>query len=190
MRVESHHPALAALKLEVEAQWGRPSRSPKEFAELSSVIEGATGRPISDLTLQRLWGYRPGYSSISGFTLDTLCLYLGFSCWEEFCLHIQVDGACESDLFEGSSLRISHLTPGQLIRIAWLPNRLCVLRYLGEYRFEAVETRNSKLNAGDTFTCMHIQCGKAMYVSHLVREEKDWEYIIGSHHGLTQVEVL
>ncbi|MBQ7623376.1 MAG: hypothetical protein IJS66_06535 [Bacteroidales bacterium] len=85
---------------------------------------------------------------------------------------------------------IDSLAVGTRIRIGWLPDRLCVIKYLGNYRFEAVETRNSKLCAGDTFTCVHMQLGKEMCLDRLVRENLDLNYVIGTRNGLTTLEII
>ena len=74
------------------------------------------------------------------------------------------------------------------MRIAWLPNRVCVLSYLGDYRWRVEEAVNSKLHAGDTFSCRTIAQDQALIVDHLYTRDSDYEgYAIGGKNGLTLV---
>ena len=68
-----------------------------------------------------------------------------------FCRQLAAQGVLESELVSGRhGIRAEDLAIGSLIRIAWLPDRECTLRYLGERQFEAVETQHAKLQPGDT----------------------------------------
>ena len=55
----------------------------------------------------------------------------------------------ESELFDGEKITVANLEPGTTIRIGWRPDRVCIIRYLGEGMFETLESVNAKLG---TFT--------------------------------------
>ena len=77
------------------------------------------------------------------------------------------------------------------MRIAWLPNRVCILSYLGDYRWRIEEAINSKLQAGDTFSCRTIAQGEVLIVDHLKTAKGTFEgYSMGNKNGLTLVKKL
>ena len=77
------------------------------------------------------------------------------------------------------------------MRIAWLPDRICVLNYLGDYRWRVEEAVNSKLHVGDTFSCRVMAQGEVLSVDHVVTANGTFEgYYMGGKNGLTIVEKL
>ena len=64
-----------------------------------------------------------------------------------------VQGKNQSELFFGSGCYAEDLDPDDEIIVKWLPNRQCVFRYLGNSKFVVVESKNSQLDVGDTFSC-------------------------------------
>ena len=60
--------------------------------------------------------------------------------------------------------KLTYLTPDRshelgvpindMVKISWLPDRMCSLRYLGDNRFIVVESQNAKLLPGDTFSTL------------------------------------
>ena len=70
------------------------------------------------------------------------------------------------------------------------PAVMCIIRYLGNLRFKAVETHNSKLCAGDRFSCLQMQLGKELCLDNLVHDNSDMRYVAGNRNGLTVLEVL
>ena len=50
------------VKQAAEARFGSKPNSPSDFAELSLHIKMATNKDISSDTLNRLWGYKKGYT--------------------------------------------------------------------------------------------------------------------------------
>lgn len=190
MRISTHCPELAALRLAVEQKFGSPIRVPRHFTSLSFDMEETLKEYLSETTLQRVWHYKSGYNTVSINTLNVLCHYIGYSDWDKFCLDIKSSTPIESLLFEGDSIRIADLDIGTVIKIGWLPDRVCLIKYLGGFRFEALETHNSKLSAGDIFTCVGIQKGRPMCIENLVRGNSDMSYVIGSKNGLTSLEII
>ncbi len=190
MRVKINKPEIMALRLAVENKFGCPLRAPRHFTALSYEIEETAREYLSETTLQRLWQYKVGYPTAAIQTLNVLCHYLNISDWETFCNRIDDMSGVESTMHSNDGIDIDSLKIGTRIRIGWLPDRLCVVRYLGDYRFEAVETHNSKLCVGDTFTCINMQKGREMYLDCLKRGQSEMSYVIGTRNGLTTLEIV
>ena len=190
MKIDINCPEIAALRIAVEKKFGCPVRSPRYFRSLSFEIEENLKEYLSETTLQRLWQYKVGYSTVAIHTLNVLCRYAGLSDWESFCENLKQESNVESFLFEGESVDVAQLQAGTMIRIGWCPDRICIIKYLGNYRFEAIETHNSKLCAGDTFTCMKMQKGRELFLDNLIRGNADMSYAVGTNNGLTTLEIL
>ena len=83
------------------------------------------------------------------------------------------------------------LQPGQSIEVTWLPNRRCVFRYFGDMRFEVVESVNSKLSVGDTFTSTFFLTGQPLYMDQLLQSaQPPVSYVAGNSGGLQSVTLL
>ncbi len=191
MRVKINKPEIAALRLAAEDKFGCPLRAPRHFTALSFEIEETTKEYLSETTLQRLWQYKAGYPTAAIQTLNVLCHYLGISDWEAFCSSINDSSGIESQMRSNDGIDIDSLKAGTRIRFGWLPDRLCVVKYLGDHRFEAVETHNSKLCVGDTFTCINMQKGREMCLDRLKRKgQPEMSYVIGTRNGLTSLEIV
>lgn len=190
MRTKINIPEIAELRSDVEKTFGSTILTPRNFTALSDAIMAKLQEYISETTLQRLWLYKPGYVTVATHTLDILSRYLGHRDWTSYCESLHSSSREESEMFSGPVINVRDLNVGTLVRITWQPDRECVIKYLGNYRFEAVETHNSKLSKGDTFSCMQIQEGRELVLDHLVRESTDMRYVIGSKNGLTSAVVL
>lgn len=170
--IEVHQAKQAA-----EKRYGTTPDSPADFAELSLHIKLATGKDISSDTLSRLWGYKKGYQRVRGSVVEILNTY-GHA--DE-----------ESGFVYQSAIKADTLQPGQRVRIAWLPDRICTIEYLGDYRWRVAEVQNSKLQAGDTFSCRVIAKGQAMVVDNLTTAQSHYDgYVIGGKNGITVIEIL
>lgn len=191
MATRTDSPQVTALLDAVEKTFGRPVRTPSDFVLVADRIESRTHEHISDSTIKRLWNPRLGYATVSDRTLNVLARYAGYPHFMGFCRQLAAQGVLESELVSGRhGIRAEDLAIGSLIRIAWLPDRECTLRYLGERQFEAVETQHAKLQPGDTFFCSSFLPGRPLYVDHLCHDGEIYEqYGMGTEHGLTRVEV-
>lgn len=166
--------AISQLKKAVEVRFGCTPASPADFGELSIAVLRVTGERISPDTLSRVWGYKKGYPSIRQSTVRVLDRY--------------AKANEESDFIHTAAIHADECQKGDRVRIAWLPNRVCVLSYLGDYRWRVEEAVNSKLHAGDTFSCRTMAQDQALIVDHLHTEYADYEgYAIGGKNGLTLV---
>jgi hypothetical protein len=165
---------LLQIRKSVESRLGSVPDSPADFAELSLHVKMATGKEISADTLSRIWGYKKGYHTVRRSVVEIL---------EEYG---RADS--ESDFLYDVVVKADETPVGGRVRIAWLPDRVCVLEYKGGYRWEIKEISNSKLHAGDSFSCRVLAQGQALIVDNLQSGGQHIVgYTIGGRNGLTVV---
>lgn len=183
------------LREQVEKTVGFQLKTHSQFVALMDLIDERLREHVSESTLERVWGYSTrGYDTISQRTLDVLSRIVGADNWDDFCRRLRVDSKCESELFPCDGVVSSELAVGTRLRIGWMPDRLCVIRYLGDNRFVAEHTENSSIRPGDTFSCMQFQRGREMYFDCFCRageasSERN-RYVVGQRNGLTTLDVL
>ena len=165
--------AINQLKRAVEVRFGHVPSGPADFGELSIAIFKTTGERISSDTLSRIWGYKKGYSSVRQSTVRVLEQY--------------AKANEESDFIHTNAIHADECQKGDRVRIAWLPDRICVLSYLGNYRWRVEDTVNGKLHAGDTFSCRTMAQDHPLIVDHLHTEYANYEGYAISKNGLTLV---
>ena len=192
MAINTKLPQITALKLAVEKRFGHTIESRTDFVLLTTEIENVTHEHLAENTLRRLWGRLKGYDTVYTRTLDVLCKYIGYDHWSAFCQALQTENNIESDIIRGKeSISVEELTPGNRVRIGWLPDRLCVIEYVGGRTFRAIQTQNSTLQEGDTFECSIILKNYPLFVDNLVHGgEHCQRYSIGINNGLTILELL
>jgi hypothetical protein len=192
MAVRTDIPQIAALRNAVEKHFGHPIESRTDFSLLAQEIERVTHDHIAENTLRRLWGKIAGYGTVFTRTLDVLCRYVGYEHWKTFCTEIQNSSPRESDLIsKGTTIKVENLVSGDRIRIGWLPDRICVVEYVGGRTFKAIDAKNSTLQVGDTFECSIMIKNYPLFVDNLVHGgEHCTRYSIGLTNGLTTLEKL
>lgn len=165
------------VKQAVAARFGKEPHVPSDFAVLSLAIEQTTGQTLNADTLSRIWGYKKGYSTVRKNTIDILRTY--------------ADAHVESDFVYSQVVHADNLTVGTQVELAWLPDRHCVIEYMGEWRWKVIEVANSKLHVGNTFSCRSIAISEPLLVDYLCTEEGTFDaYQIGGKNGLTLVRLL
>ena len=164
---------ISQLKKAVEVRFGYVPATPADFGELSISISKMTGERLSPDTLCRIWGYKKGYSSVRQSTVRVLDRYA----------HANE----ESDFIHSNAIHADECKKGDRVRIAWLPDRICVLSYLGNYRWRVEETVNGKLQVGNTFSCRTMAQNQPLIVDHLHTEYANYEGYAISKNGLTLV---
>jgi hypothetical protein len=195
MSIRRDTPQITALRERVECRFGKKLSVHADFLALVAVIEMEQRQHISESTLERVWGYSTrGYDTISLHTLDVLSHYAAGCCWENFCRLLHTKSGCESELFDVEHISSSDLAIGDRLLIGWLPDRLCEVRYLGSNRFVAERCENSKMQAGDTFSCLQFTLGKEVVLADLHQvgtpENRLKMYSVGSKNGLTTLRHL
>lgn len=193
MSIQRNIPQIKALCLQVEAHRGRQLKTHYDFLELVTEIEKSLRVHISESTLERVWGYSTrGYDTVSLRTLNVLAEHIGYEGWTDFCSKLRETNGSESEMFSLDSISTSDLRTGDYLRIGWLPDRMCVVRYLGSNRFVATDCQNSTMQAGDTFTCLQFAIGQPLYMTNFNAPDdgtSDRCYVAGQKNGLTTLEL-
>lgn len=194
MNIRSDAPQVVALRNEVEKIAGTVS-SHSVFEKLSGLIEIKCHEYVSVTTLERLWGYSTrGSNNMSVRILDILARFTGSKDFKNFCEEVLKERCLESEMFVAKDAIIcSELAVGTCIRLAWLPDRVCEVEYIGNNRFFAIRTENSSIRPGDSFSCIQIQKGRELYMDCFARKGEPVgsdRYVVGQLSGLTIVEIL
>lgn len=192
MNIKTDIPQIALLRERIEKSIDFPLNTHGDFLRLSAGIEFTLREHMSESTLERLWGYSTRrYDTVSVRTLNVLCRFIGIHSWEQFCESLSSEGR-DSELFTGSTINAADLAVGTRIRIGWLPDRMCTVRYLGDNRFVAEETQNSTMQSGDTFSCLQFQKGRELHLDDFRKADPSerFRYVVGINSGLTTLEVL
>ena len=148
----------------IEAEVGGKMQTPKDFEQLAEKVEKRTKEHLSESTLMRLWGYRPGVTTRQS-TLDILSRFLGYADYVTFCQWCAENKELQSDEVLARHLYTEELKVGAQLVLTWYPDRRCVVRLLGDGVFTIVEAVNTKLSAGDTFRCDLFIEGEPLYMS-------------------------
>ncbi len=174
----------------IEMSVHRKMKTSPDFEYLSEAIARRCKSKLSVSTLKRLWGYDRRYHNPYYNTLSILSRFLGFKEWDDF-LHNKNLNSPTSFSYTASSLFSTELEVGDQVWIAWKPNRLCLLAYLGDNRFEVCDAANTKLRVGDSFTCSHFSEGIPLYLDGYVHQGRDpVTFVVGYAGGLTMVRVM
>jgi len=192
MASKSDSPQVAALMAALEKTFGRPVRTPFDFVLVADRIEDRTHEHISDSTVKRLFKPNLRYATVSDRTLNVIARYVGYPHFEAFCQQLARNGLKESEIATvQGGIRTEDLDVGDLVCIAWQPDRECTLRYLGNRRFEAIAAQNATLQPGDTFCCSSFLPGRPLYVDDFRHGQETFpQYAMGTVHGLTRVSLL
>lgn len=182
---------IVILRNLIEESVGRKIKTPTDFSFLTGVIMERTKEMLSVTTLKRIWGYIDGYDTTRYATLSILARCVGYKDWESFEQNYCNSDQESSKLLFGESLNVQDLAEGTLIRIAWNPDRECLLRVLGKGNFEVLESVNSKLKANDTFHCSLMILNQPLYIDNLVQANHESAlFVVGNKGGLTKIEVV
>lgn len=195
MSIQANIPQIAALRREVGERFGGQLKTHVHFVALTDAIESVLREHISPTTLERVWGYSTRhYDTVSRRTLDVLARYAGQGSWDEFCTRLKDEAGSESDFFTEGIMAVSALKEGTRLRLGWQPDRVCEVRYMGNYRFVVESVANGSLRVGDTFSCMQFQLGRLMYMDCFQRDgetpAENQRYAVGRENGLTLLEVI
>ena len=194
MTIKSDIPQICALRERIEKKLGKTLNTHSDFVELTSLIELELRQHISESTLERVWNYSTrGYDGVSLRTLNVLCNFAMDCNWNAFCEILMKENKIDSKLFNLETISTKDLKAGDKIRIGWLPNRLCTVRYLGDNRFIAEQCENSTMKEGDIFSCIQFILGKELVMSDFCQASSSTgnnTYIVGRDHGITTLNLI
>jgi hypothetical protein len=197
MNFKSDLPEIAAIRAEVERKIGIPLRTHNDFVLLADQIDCELKEHMSETTLERVWGYSTrGYDTVSHRTLSVLARYLGHADWNAYTEHLRHEAQRESEYFSHDTILCQDIAVGTRVRLGWQPNRIIVVRYLGNNRFVTEISENSSIQPGDKFSCLQLQKGQPLYMDLFQRATDNGEpdpgsrYVVGQNNGLTTAEIL
>ena len=193
MSVPANIPQVAALKKAVEDKIEKPLSTHSEFTALVEDIQIITGYHTSESTYERLWAYSTRKcKAISIHILDVLCKYVGFNNWADFLQYCSSVSPVESeDIIPEGAVDASAITQGTEIRLAWLPDRQMIVRCIGKCRFEVVESVNTGISVGDTFSAIIFQKGRELFLDkYLDATGIEHRYAVGQKNGLSSVQII
>ncbi len=197
MNFKTDLPQIVALRQQVEAKAGITLKTHGDFLRLVKIIEETMKEHISESTLERVWGYSTrGYDSISLRTLSLLSRFIGDEGFQAFCLRLKDKAQIESEMFVADAIVTNTLEMGDRLQIGWLPDRLILVRYLGNNRFVVEDSENSSIQSGDKFSCLQMQKGREMYMDLFQRATEkgtpnpNARYVVGQQNGLTTLKVV
>ena len=172
------------LREMIEKMVGRKMVVPRDFAWLSEKVEERTQQRVSASTLRRFWGYVSEGVSASKFTKNVLANFLGYADFEELGLS-QGTGERQSQMVIGKEISCDDLYEGQMLKLSWLPDRTCIIRYQENGSFKVVSSENTRLAKDDTFECHHFINHEPAYL-HVWKhgDDKPVTYAIGKKNGI------
>ena len=184
-------PELIELCTTIEQWAGKTMSGPNDFDALSMKIWDKTHIQLSSSTLKRIWGYYNDTGKAHRSSLDILSRCLGYTGYTEFLQQLSKKQKPTSEYIANSTIRTEDLAVGATIRLAWLPNRMVVVKFLGNLLFEVIESHNSKLKVGGTFTCAYFIKNHPLYLDKLrYGDGAPVSYVLGKSGGLTEVTLL
>ena len=190
MAVPVNSPIVALLRKEFEELFGQPIKTPCDFFAAAGFASDKAHATISESTMRRLYKPEDAYPNYSDTTLNVVSVALGYKHFKDFCDHVSKSGIQDSELSCGEHyIKADDLDVGDRIYIAWLPDRECSLKYLGNYRFEVDEVVNATIVKGDRFSCRCFTQDKCLLVDDLEHDGKRIaSYIMGKSNGLACVK--
>ena len=173
----------------LKAKSGSDLRLPADCEFLSLDIQSKTGVRIGATTLKRLVGFAHDERTPHTSTLDVIARYLGYAHWDELA-KIEDSGNSAFDASDGE-VRSADLQPDACVEIAYLPDRIVRMRYLGNQRYQVVESQNSKLQVGDEVEIQNFVLHHPLLALNVWRNgEPLGQFTAGSISGLSSVKVL
>ena len=178
---------LAFLKQAVERKYAGRVASTADFVRLSEAMEDQ----VSPSTLKRLWGYVGMQVQPRKATLDALSRYVGFRDYGAFVEDLRSSVLVSSLYFHSARIDAASLQEGDTLQLGWRPDRIVMLKYLGDRRFRVMESVHSKLEPGDEFDLSSIVKGFPLIIPEIDRKgEKTASFSAGRDGGILVVKTL
>lgn len=189
--MDKKSPEIIELRHRIELTINRKIKTPSDFDYLVQKVWETMHETISISTLKRLWGYVEGGSKPRNSTLNLLSRFIGYEDWDDFLKALDNENDIPSEKILTEHIETQHLKTGDTIEVAWLPNRHCLFRYLGNRTFIVEKSSNSKLKAGNTFMCSLFVYEEPLYIENLIQEgHPPIAYVVGKKNGLTLLRLI
>ncbi len=155
---------IKELCRQVEASVNRKISTPADFEFLVGVVWERTHETISVSTLKRMWGYVRGGESLREKTLDQLSRCVGFGSWDEFLKDQYCCNEAERDVCLYDVILSEDVEEGSVVEVSWRHGRKCRLSYLGNNRYQVIETTGGNYALGDIILCAAFYKNGKMFV--------------------------
>ena len=162
-----------------------------DFDILSQSIIDSTSENLSVNTLKRLFGFKTDKVVPRVSTMDIIAQYLGYADYGSLIKNLGEDA--DISLFTPiDCLEVQELEKGTQIRVAYDPNRVFFLTYLGDCQFIVNDVEGSKsIRKGDLLTITQLAVGHRFVVAHVIRDGEDLgAYESAKFKGLKSVEII
>lgn len=178
--------SIERLKEDVLQKMGHTLDSPTDFDYLALQVKNVTGEDISSTTLKRLFGYIPSQGSTRKSSLSILARYLGFTGWSSYTDSTHVN----SGFISKKVVMADKLSEGNMIEVAWAPDREVTFVALGESRFAVTKSVNSQLVVGDIAEVVMFIINQPLQVRNVIHEGKNMgPYSAGLNGGLIKLNI-
>lgn len=179
-------PWYEALCSAVEKSIHRKMLEHTDFEFLSSAVFSRTHELISATTFKRLWGKIHADYAPSARTVNALAQLLGYPDFDSFRQQQDAGDTPPSNPVLGEHIDVNKdLVIDDEITLYWAPDRVCHIRYTGNYQFVVTRSEKTRLLPGDTFSCNVIINGEQLYLKDLVQAGRPpVNYICGMKGGI------
>ena len=174
-----------SLIVEIEKRANRMMSTHRYFVWLSEQMLKATAEYVSPTTLKRVWGHQCDYCHPSRYTLNLLSRFLGYADYSNFMTDTPTD--IETSSLKTPCFMTTNLSLNDELCLSWSPDRSIIVRFTGsDDRFEVVAAQNSKLCAGDTFTCQAFIEGEVCCLNNVFHNSAGpFVCLIGKQGGIS-----
>lgn len=180
----------AKIQQMILEKFNSPLLYPQQCEALSMAIKEATGETLGTTTLKRMFGFVNGPARSRLSSLDIIARYLGYPDYNLLSKDLGEDTDI-SDFSSVDGIESGDLEIGEQIRISYHPNRMLLLRCIGDNKYEVIESHGSKLLTGDKLIISGFYVGFELIVSDVEREGKHLgSYQAAKQGGLTDVEIV
>ncbi|MBQ3751849.1 MAG: hypothetical protein II865_11180 [Bacteroidales bacterium] len=179
---------IKALLNMTEVSLNRKMKSTSDFEFLSNSIEMRCRTKLSVSTLKRLWSYTAHEHTPYFSTLSILAIFIGYKNFDDFVANKGIKSPT-SFSYTAFSLSSKDMQQGDLLWIAWPPNRNCLLSYQGDNLYKVAQTQNTKLQVGDSFTSLYFAEGLPLYLDDYIHKDNPpVTFVIGYSGGLSSIK--
>lgn len=159
----------------------------------SEINKGRSGPIVSVSTIKRLLGFAGTPETAPtprANTLDIIAKWLDYDSYKSLLDSIGLSDEA-SEFTSMQTIDVNDLVEGCQIQVRYVPSRVIVMTYMGDYQFMVNESVNSKLRQGDRIRLTHLVLGQEMLVSEVIRDGHSLgSYRAAKDGGLTSIEVI
>ncbi len=179
---------IKALLNMTEVSLNRKMKSTSDFEFLAGTIEMRCRTKLSVSTLKRLWGYTAQEHNPYFSTLSILATFIGYKNFDDFVDNNGIKSPT-SFSYTAFSLASKDMRLGDLLWIAWPPDRNCLLSYQGCNQYKVARTQNTKLQVGDSFTSLYFAEGLPLYLDDYIHNDNPpVTFVVGYSGGLSSIK--